>query len=754
LALSTNALNFGSVVAGQSSPSLVLTLTNVGAAALPIPGISLSDNSDYSVNSGCAASLPVSATCTLNVTFTPQTAGVLSGIVTFAAAPTGKMQVVALTGVGTAAPAPFAALSASALSFAGIATGTTSPAQSVTLTNSGSAILTGISVALTAGNTAQFAESTTCSASLAVGSSCQISVAFTPGSPSASYSATIAITDNSADLASRQAISLIGTSAAPPPAPLTALSTALLSFGPTEIGSTAPSQAINLTNPGNASLTGTSISIAGATPGPFAQTSTCGTSLPAGGSCSISVVFSPSNSGTVGAVLSISDSATGSPQTVALVGSGTAPAVTLSMTNVGFPTTLVGGAAPAIGVMLSNSGNAMLNITSIQIGGAGAGAFSEANTCGATVVAGTSCTVSLAFAPTEAGTDVASLNLVDNASNSPQGIGLLGTGATGAPYHGYGDSITAGQTLSSPSLAYPALIAQARGFTLADYAISGDQACDIPTSQIFPNSDNPPASGSPLYSLMVGTNDQDDRGADYLPVFNLCHQATIAWLALPADLKVLATSSNVTTSGPGAIETTDNWNDWVTGTLNASITFPISLTAPGPIYLWPRIVENDAGTFSYAVDGTVLGTFATYPGISIRTVNGTSDSMGFIRIPGMAAGKHTVTLTQTSTSGTMRIVAIGAPPSATRTLPTVIVTDPPLEGAGSAAECIVNMAICNTYAANVQANAQLFAGDGLAVRYIDNHPYMHGTASEMNDSLHPNALGQSELATALETVVP
>jgi hypothetical protein len=322
-------------------------------------------------------------------------------------------------------------------------------------------------------------------------------------------------------------------------------------------------------------------------------------------------------------------------------------------------------------------------------------------------------------------------------------------------YHAYGDSITGGVTLGSPTLAYPSLIAQDRKFSLSNYAVGGAQACDLPTVQIFPNGDNPTAGAFPIYTILIGTNDEDTRGPEYFPIFDLCDQASIAWLALPADLKVLASASGVSTSGPGSIETVGGWNGWLTSTLNSSITFPITLAAGGPVYIWPRIADNDAGAFSYAVDGNVLGSFTTsYPGVVIRTSNGIDNSLGFIRIPGIAAGKHTVTLTQTTNSGTMRIVAIGAPPAASRTLPQVVVGDPPLQEVGSVSVCNSNPSICAGYLAQIQANVALFATDGLSVLFVDNHPYMHGTPGEMNDNVHPNALGHSELRTAFETAIP
>lgn len=322
------------------------------------------------------------------------------------------------------------------------------------------------------------------------------------------------------------------------------------------------------------------------------------------------------------------------------------------------------------------------------------------------------------------------------------------------PYHSYGDSITAGCYLGNTGRPYPDLIAQDRGLTLSNYAKPGDQACDLPTVQIFPNQDNPAAGAFPLYTLLIGTNDAGKNLGPYEAVFDLCDQASIAWLALPAESKVLATDARVSAQGPGAVSTANHWNAWKTATVNASITFPVTLSAAGPIYLWPRIIDGDPGVFSYSLDGTVLGTFSTATSPAIQTLEGTSDSLALIRLPGVPAGPHAVTFTQTSTAGTMQIVAVGAPPAAPSALPTVIVGDIPFEEAESNAICIVYPAICMAYDADIQANTAIFAGDGLDVVLADNHSYMHGAPSEMWDSIHPNALGQSELRTAFEALLP
>jgi hypothetical protein len=66
----------------------------------------------------------------------------------------------------------------------------------------------------------------------------------------------------------------------------------------------------------------TSVNIVGANPTDFAQTNTCGSSVPAGGTCTISVTFSPTATGSRTATLSIGDPDYTGPQQVPLAGTG------------------------------------------------------------------------------------------------------------------------------------------------------------------------------------------------------------------------------------------------------------------------------------------------------------------------------------------------------------------------------------------------------------------------------------------------
>jgi hypothetical protein len=103
--------------------------------------------------------------------------------------------------------------------------------------------------------------------------------------------------------------------------PSVALSSASLTFGTQFVQTTSAPQTITLTNSGNAALTVMSISASG----DFAQTNTCGSSVAAGGSCSINVTFAPTSAGQRSGTLSMTDNAANSPQTVSLTGTGQAP---------------------------------------------------------------------------------------------------------------------------------------------------------------------------------------------------------------------------------------------------------------------------------------------------------------------------------------------------------------------------------------------------------------------------------------------
>jgi len=146
------------------------------------------------------------------------------------------------------------------------------------------------------------------------GSSCTMSVTFKPKTIGPA-SGSISITDNAPS--SPQTISLQGTGTDVQLSPLS------LNFGNQTVGTTSGRKIITLTNKGTVTLSISGIAITGTNPGDFAEGDNCGTSLAAGASCSIAVTFTPTTTGPRSANVSVSDNGGGSPQQVALTGTGT-----------------------------------------------------------------------------------------------------------------------------------------------------------------------------------------------------------------------------------------------------------------------------------------------------------------------------------------------------------------------------------------------------------------------------------------------
>src|SRR5439155_691105 len=141
----------------------------------------------------------------------------------------------------------------------------------------------------------------------------------------------------------------------------------------------------------------------------------------------ISVTFRPTAGGSRTGTLTVTDSANNSPQTASLSGTGTtAPAVSLSPTSLSFGNQLLNTTSAAQVVTLTNTGSATLTITSITA----SGDFSQTNTCGSPVIIGGTCTITVTFTPTVAGSRTGTLSVTDNASGSPHTAALSGTGTT------------------------------------------------------------------------------------------------------------------------------------------------------------------------------------------------------------------------------------------------------------------------------------------------------------------------------------
>jgi hypothetical protein len=215
------------------------------------------------------------------------------------------------------------------------------------------------------------------------------------------------------------------------PAPVVTPGTGSLVFSNQVVNTSSVPQTVALTNTGTKALGLSSITVIGAQADDYILTNTCGASLAANASCVLSIIFKPVSVGAKKATISIRDNAVGSPQSVALSGTGVAaPVVKLSTTQLTFASQLVGVTSAAQTVTLTNGGTGALTLTSITVKGGQADDYILTKTCGASLAANASCVLSVSFKAVSVGAKQAFINIADNAAGSPQSVALSGTGAS------------------------------------------------------------------------------------------------------------------------------------------------------------------------------------------------------------------------------------------------------------------------------------------------------------------------------------
>ena len=329
-------------------------------------------------------------------------------------------------------------VSPASLAFGSVTDGTTSAAQTLTLSNTGAANLTGITVTVTA-PFARPAAGGTCGAVLAGGATCTINVVFSPATAGAvtgtvTIAASVPVTGSPVALSGTGVAVVRTVSITPSP----------LAFGNWAAGTASNARALTVTNTGNAALTGATV--AGFT-APFARATggaagscTAAVALPVGGSCTINVVFAPTAAGSfTGNVTVTVAGATVTPTPAVLTGTGAAGRATVSIAPNPLTITLPTGGFTGTGtVTLTNTASAtgaQIAITGDAVSGGTLfsyffNAVAGADTCVGTALApGQSCTVGVRFTNVGSarGTNRAgSISFTDSGTGSPQTGTLTG----------------------------------------------------------------------------------------------------------------------------------------------------------------------------------------------------------------------------------------------------------------------------------------------------------------------------------------
>jgi len=402
-------LTFASQLLGTSSTSQTVTVKNTSTLSTTLSvGAATGDYAES--GNTCGGSLGAGVSCTFNVTFTPTATGTRTGSISITDQATNSPQSVSLTGTGFSvivAPTP------TSLTFTSQTVGTTSASQPVTVKNTG----TGTTTLSIGAATGDFSQTNACPSSLTAGASCTVNVTFTP-TATGTRTGSFAITDQASN--SPQSVTLTGTGAA---AAITVTATPTsLTFAATAVGSTSASQPITVKNTGTGNTT---VSISASTN--FGQTNNCPVSpatLNAGLSCTVNATFVPTATGSLSGTISVTDSASNSPQTVSLSGTGLTT-MTVTPSTLTFGNQNVGTTSASQPITVKNTGTASTSITV-----APSTNYSQTNTCGASLGGGVTCTINVSFAPTTSGSLPGTITITDSAATSPQTVTLSGTGTT------------------------------------------------------------------------------------------------------------------------------------------------------------------------------------------------------------------------------------------------------------------------------------------------------------------------------------
>ncbi len=329
LVVSPDVVTFGDVNLAQAGGPQTATVSNRSSGALAIGSVKLAgaDAGDFSLASdGCnGQTLAPNGACTIKVQFAPAAVGALSAMLTIGQA-RGHVQEVALSGIGVT---KVVAQVTSSLSFGNEPYEQTTGAQTVTVSSRGSAALTVEPGTLEGPDAGDFAiASDACSSeTVASGSSCSVSVTFTPKAVG-HLTATLAIADNAAP--STQTVALSGdgtgtpTATASPPT-VTLRNTHLIVQTP---------PVVTLNNGGNAPLSVGTVTLTGSNASPFELTQdNCSEHMIApGDSCTVTIGLAPAQTSaaapaaaapppkTYTAQLNFPDNAASSPQVVMIVG--------------------------------------------------------------------------------------------------------------------------------------------------------------------------------------------------------------------------------------------------------------------------------------------------------------------------------------------------------------------------------------------------------------------------------------------------
>lgn len=418
LGVSPTTISFPNAPVNQTSTQSVV-LSNNGSSLITISSIAFAQSTSVFTLSG-VPSLPFTLAAgqsqTIMVSFKPTNNTSSTNSLIIGNSCTGTTTAISITGNGCQ---PTLAATPSPVNFGTVAAGSNNT-MNVTVTNTGCTNQPLQFVATLGANTSP-------SFSIVGVTGAVITIGFAPGSlTSGQQTGTLVITSSTASNSPLN-IQLIGNSTVAS-SPVLRLQPNSINFGDVPVGTTA-TQSVSIINAGSTVLTFSTPTVqAGSTF--YTVTAPARLSLNVGESTTFQVSFTPTSTGSkTGSIQVISNADT---QTIALLGNGIAPTINVLTPALDFGATGLNQTVSRSAV-ISNTGSAVLNITSFSINGASSG-FALPNTTPFTINVNSQATIVVNFTPTTVGAKSGTLTINSNdPTNSTSTVGLTGSGTDNAP---------------------------------------------------------------------------------------------------------------------------------------------------------------------------------------------------------------------------------------------------------------------------------------------------------------------------------
>ncbi len=437
----TQTASFAPTLVGEQSAALGLLASNGGNQALDFSSIATTPG--FALDTAattCAVAAPLGPgnSCVLAPAFSSVSAGKTTGNITIvdnSDGTLGYVHSIELSGIGLPSQAVLSMQPAS-VGFGNVLLGQASGLISAAVINSGTA--TGILAlpVITGPNAADFAVvGSTCGPALMGGAICSLQLQFMPGALGF-RTATLQLAPGSPEAV----LSGTGVNAM---SGGVEYSFSAHDFGVVPVGNASSLVIFTVVNAGSAPVTVSMPLIGGTDANDFiTAANTCSTDhapavLPAGGSCTLSLLFAPAASGSRTASLAMSDSRGGAPFTVALTGTGAARAVLASNPAAqDFGRLPVGAQQSALYTVQFAAPSTLAKIAVLFAGAAGRDfqlGSGRTDSCQLrNNVPGETCTVAVNFTPLAPGLRKGALVLTDGAGSTLATAYLSGVGVAPA----------------------------------------------------------------------------------------------------------------------------------------------------------------------------------------------------------------------------------------------------------------------------------------------------------------------------------